>query len=134
VDYHRFHFPDNGVVESVHWVAGDLYSVNPIVFDDFPEVFLRNERCVVILKTENFGRIAYVPVGATAVGKIVMHHRAGQSFRRGDEAGYFLFGGSTVVMLGEKGRWVPEPEISDRTLNIQRETYLKLGQVLGSAR
>ena len=36
-------------------------------------------------------------VGALMVGKIVNHEV--KSFKKGDEKGYFLFGGSTVVII-----------------------------------
>ena len=49
---------------------------------------------------------------------------------RGEEKGMFLFGGSTVIVIGESGRWLPESSIIENTDN-GLETYLKLGQPLG---
>ena len=46
-------------------------------------------------------------------------------FKRGDEKGYFLFGGSTVIVIGEKGRWVPSQDILDNTSR-GIETYIHL--------
>ena len=51
---------------------------------------------------------------------------------RGDEKGMFLFGGSTVIVLGEPGRWALDQRILDYT-NEGVETYLKMGQPLGNA-
>jgi phosphatidylserine decarboxylase len=46
---------------------------------------------------------------------------------RGEEKGYFLFGGSTVILIGEKGAWKPSGDITMNTKN-GIETYLHLGQ------
>ena len=89
-----------------------------------------NEREVTILETEHFGKLAYVEVGATCVGKIQQTHQ-GSTFERGDEKGMFLFGGSTVIVLGEPGRWAIDQRILDYT-NEGVETYIKMGQTLGN--
>lgn len=101
VDYHRFHFPDEGrtlVRERLH---GALHSVNPIALAARGDILFTNERVLSILQTKNFGKIAYLEVGAMGVGKIVESHPTSQEFRRGEEKGYFLFGGSTVILVAE---------------------------------
>jgi hypothetical protein len=50
--------------------------------------------------------------------------------RPGASVGYFLFGGSTVIVLGEPGRWQPEPELVTQTAN-RRETLTRLGAPVG---
>jgi phosphatidylserine decarboxylase len=127
VDYHRYHYPDNGTVLDHFRVPGAYDSVNPLALRYKNQIFIKNERYVSILQTENFGRIAYIEVGAICVGKIVQSHRWSEPFNRGDEKGYFLFGGSTVIVLGEKGLWKPSQDISTNTAN-GIETYLHLGQ------
>ena len=94
-------------------------------------VLLINERQVTILETEHFGKLAYVEVGATCVGKIQQTHHE-DSFERGDEKGMFLFGGSTVIVLGEPGRWAVDDRLLDHTKE-GVEAYLKMGQSLGRA-
>ena len=130
VDYHRFHYPDNGKVLDYYKVKGKLHSVNPIALKEYADVFASNVREVTILETENFGKLAYVEVGAMMVGKIVQSGNL-KEFNRGDEKGYFLFGGSTVIVLGEKGKWKPDQDILDYTAK-GFETYLKLGNRLAS--
>ncbi len=131
VDYHRFHFPDAGQVLDSWRIAGALHSVNPWALAFREDIFMINEREVTILETEHFGKIAYVEVGATCVGKIQQtHHEA--SFERGDEKGMFLFGGSTVIVLGEPGKWVLDERLLEYT-NDGVEAYLKMGQALGRA-
>jgi phosphatidylserine decarboxylase len=62
---------------------------------------LQNQREYSILQTENFGKIVQMEVGAMMVGKIVNHNL--KKFKRGIEKGYFLFGGSTVVLMIKEG-------------------------------
>jgi phosphatidylserine decarboxylase len=126
VDYHRFHFPDDGEVLDEYRVHGKLHSVNPIALKKKEDIFITNERHVTILNTKNFGKIAYIEVGAICVGKIVQSYRA-KTFKRGDEKGYFLFGGSTVIIIGEKGKWKPSSDMLNYTSK-KMETYIKLGQ------
>lgn len=127
VDYHRFHYPDSGKVLDNFRMPGAYDSVNPLALRYKNQVFIKNERHVSILQTENFGRLAYIEVGAICVGKIVQSHRWNKPFMRGEEKGYFLFGGSTVIVLGEKGLWKPSSDIITNT-NKGIETYLHLGQ------
>lgn len=130
VDYHRYHYPDNGKVLDYYKVKGKLHSVNPIALQEYADVFSSNIREVTILETENFGKLAYVEVGAMMVGKIVQSSNL-KNFKRGDEKGYFLFGGSTVIVLGEKGKWSPDQDILDYTQK-GIETYLKIGTRIAS--
>lgn len=132
VDYHRYHYPDNGKVLDYYRVHGKLHSVNPIALKEYADIFATNERQVTILETENFGKLAYVEVGAICVGKIVQSGSL-EEFKRGDEKGYFLFGGSTVIVLGEKGRWTPEADMLEFTQK-GIETYLHLGEPVARAR
>jgi phosphatidylserine decarboxylase len=45
-----------------------------------------------------------VAIGATAVGSIVLTVKEGQTVRKGQELGYFAFGGSTCILLIPKER------------------------------
>jgi phosphatidylserine decarboxylase len=128
VDYHRFHFPDNGSVVTDYRINGLFHSVNPLALKMEPEIFIKNERHVTILNTENFGKLAYIEVGAICVGKIIQTNKlfSGMSFSKGSEKGFFLFGGSTVIVLGEKGKWMPSADILENTSQ-GIETFLQLG-------
>lgn len=126
VDYHRFHFPDGGTFLDSYPVNGKLHSVNPIALKWRPQIFAENERHVSILKTESFGKLAYVEVGAMMVGKIIQSCK-NDHFQRGEEKGYFLFGGSTVIVFGEPGAWAPDNDIVQNTKK-GMETYLQLGE------
>ena len=129
VDYHRFHYPDDGRVLATWRIPGALHSVNPWALAFRGEIFMVNERQVTILETDRFGKLAWVEVGATCVGRIVQTHED-PAFSRGEEKGIFLFGGSTVIVIGEPGRWRADPAIVQRTAE-GIETYLKMGRRLG---
>lgn len=133
VDYHRYHFPDKGVVLDDYRVKGLYHSVNPLALKAKEDILITNERHVTILETENFGKLAYVEVGAICVGKIIQSQplTKGRAFERGEEKGYFLFGGSTVIVVGEKGRWKPSADILENTRK-GLETYLHLGMTVAS--
>ena len=128
VDYHRFHYPDDGQVLERARAHGSLHSVNPLALKKAPDIFIKNERVINILETAHFGKIAYIEIGATCVGKIVQSHQ-GHEFKRGQEKGYFLFGGSTVIVIGQKGRWIPADDIIQNTQN-HLETFVRLGDGL----
>ncbi|SHK42813.1 phosphatidylserine decarboxylase [Hathewaya proteolytica DSM 3090] len=98
-DYHRFHFIDNGVCSSSNKIKGSYYSVNPISLDTVKKVFVENKREWSVFKSENFDDVIYIEVGATCVGSIIQTYTADAPIQRGDEKGYFKFGGSTVIML-----------------------------------
>jgi phosphatidylserine decarboxylase len=125
-DYHRFHFPDDGNVLESYSIHGQLHSVNPVALKYKSKIFVTNERQVSILETSHFGKIAYVEVGALCVGKIVQTYK-NDAFKRGDEKGYFLFGASTVIVLGEPGAWEPDSDLLDQTSR-GRETLIHLGE------
>lgn len=131
VDYHRFHFPDDGTIQETYSIHGKLDSVSPIALHEKKDIYLKNERRISILNTINFGQIAYIEIGALCVGKIVQTHPVDAPFARGDEKGYFLFGGSTVIMIGQPGRWTPDPDLLFHTQQGQ-ETLIQLGTKIGT--
>jgi phosphatidylserine decarboxylase len=129
-DYHRFHFPDDGEIVNTWGIDGALHSVNPVALKFKEDIFSTNERQVTILKTKNFGRIAYIEVGAMCVGRIVQSFK-GINFKRGEEKGYFLFGGSTVIVIGEANKWSPNQDLIKRSSQ-GLETYIHLGDKIAS--
>lgn len=133
VDYHRYHYPDNGIILDDYRVSGLYHSVNPLALKSKEDILITNERHVTILETENFGKLAYIEVGAICVGKIIQSKPLdkGRKITKGEEKGYFLFGGSTVIVVGEKGKWKPSSDILEHTKK-GMETYLHLGMTVAS--
>jgi len=68
-----------------------------------------------------------VEIGAMTVGRVIRVHPPDKPFRRGNEKAYFDFGGSAVVVLGEKGRWVPSRDLLKNTRDCV-ETFVRLGE------
>ena len=98
-DYHRYHFIDDGKVESYWALPGKYHSVNPLALSLNYKVFTENMRTVRILRLNHGGLAAMIAVGAFGVASIHDFFTETESeFHRGDQAGYFTFGGSTVIL------------------------------------
>ena len=96
-DYHRFHYIDDGKRLKRVIKHGRLHTVSSSSKEY--KVFKENEKEYSILETKNFGKIIYMEVGALLVGKIINYDL--ETFKRGEEKGYFLPGGSTVVIIAK---------------------------------
>ncbi|KAK7246788.1 hypothetical protein RIF29_41658 [Crotalaria pallida] len=130
-DYHRFHMPVSGVIEQFVNIPGCLYTVNPIAVNSkYCNVFTENKRVVSIISTAAFGKVAFVAIGATMVGSITFTKKKGDHVKKGDEFGYFSFGGSTVICLFEKNSIaVDEDLLANSTRSL--ETLVSVGMRLG---
>ncbi|MBR5265570.1 MAG: phosphatidylserine decarboxylase [Clostridia bacterium] len=124
-DYHRYCYVADGEKDENVFIQGVLHTVNPIANDFYP-IYKVNSREYTVLHTKSFGDITVMEVGALLVGKIVNHHGKA-SVKRGQEKGYFQFGGSTVVLLVEKDKIILDKDIEENSLaNI--ETIVKFGE------
>lgn len=130
-DYHRFHFVAEGVPQKARAIEGNFQSVNPIALRKNLSILWTNKRMLTDCNTEIFGKILYVEVGATCVGTIYQTYEVDKKVNKGDEKGYFSFGGSCLVILFEKGKIVFD---SDLILNSKNglETKGNFGESLGS--
>ena len=126
-NYHRYAYVDSGVKSENTFIKGKLHTVNPVALDHVP-VFHENCREYTVIDGDNIGRHVMMEVGAMLVGKIVNHHGAGR-VKRGAEKGFFMFGGSTVVLLTKKDI-VPDNDILFNTRK-GIETLVKLGEQIG---
>ena len=127
-DFHRYSFVDDGSVLRSKTLPGVLHTVRPIAFRRYP-VFSENAREYAILETANFGTVLQMEVGALFVGRIVNHPLA--EFTRGQEKGKFEFGGSTVILLLQKGAAVIDKELLENT-RAGKESVVRLGQKIGT--
>uniref|UniRef100_A0A0E0JTW7 phosphatidylserine decarboxylase n=1 Tax=Oryza punctata TaxID=4537 RepID=A0A0E0JTW7_ORYPU len=85
-DYHRFHVPVSGTLEKFVEIPGCLYTVNPIAVNSkYCNVFTENKRVVSIISTSEFGKVAFVAIGATMVGSIEFLKEEGDYVHKGDE-------------------------------------------------
>ncbi|CAN4108022.1 unnamed protein product [Withania somnifera] len=130
-DYHRFHFPVSGTIENFIEIPGCLYTVNPIAVNSkYCNVFTENKRVVSIISTEHFGKVAFVAIGATMVGSINFSRKEGDYVKKGDEFGYFSFGGSTVICVFEKDSIRIDEDLLDNS-GRSLETLVSVGMQLG---
>jgi len=132
VDYHRFHFPCSGIASKPKLINGPLYSVNPIAIKRWVHILSENKRVVTEVETENFGTMLYVEIGATAVGTIRQTFAPETKIEKGQEKGYFEFGGSCLVLLFEKNRVQFDEDLVRNTQN-GFETLCKFGGSLGKS-
>lgn len=98
-DYHRYHFPCAGIPQPSRSIDGPLYSVNPIAIKNRIEIFCENKRRYCVYETKQFGKVTIVEVGATCVGSIHETYTPLKHCAKGDEMGYFSFGGSSLILL-----------------------------------
>lgn len=129
-DYHRYCYVDNGEKEENIHIPGVLHTVNPIANDHYP-IYKENSREYSILHSETFGDILMMEVGALLVGKIVNHHGK-TNVNRGQEKGYFQFGGSTVVLLIQPDKVIIDNDILSNSKN-NIETIVRMGEKIGTA-
>ncbi len=130
VDYHRFSYVDDCRQSPVRTINGLYRSVHPLSLRRMKAVFTENRRESCVLNTQNFGEVIHIDVGATGVGKIVQQHPAGGEFRRGEEKGYFEFGGSTVILLFQPGKVKMDEDIA-RQAAAGIETIVRYGERIG---
>ncbi len=116
--YHRFHAPARGRVETLRYISGDTWNVNPVALKVVERLFCRNERVVLpFTLTDDGQELALVAVAAILVASVRVHGLAHpldlayqgpndipltRNYARGEEMGYFEHG-STFVLLAPPG-------------------------------
>jgi len=129
-DYHRFHFVDSGTCSKSTFIKGKYYSVNPVALENISKVLSENKREYSILKSDNFDDVIYIEVGATFVGSIIQTYSSSSKINRGDEKGYFKFGGSTVIVMLKKNVLKLDDDICYQS-NLGIETAVYMGEKIG---
>ena len=84
-----------------------------------------------MLHTPHIGDVVHLAVGATGVGAIFQTYEPGKTIQKGDEQGYFAFGGSTIMTFFEPGRIQLADDILRNTANCT-ETFARQGDLLGT--
>lgn len=128
-DYHRVHSPVSGEIVRYRHVPGEFWPVNAWSTSEIENLFGKNERAIVELRTEH-GRAFVVFVAATNVGDISLAfdpqfrtntraHKSAETkpstpvpILKGDELGAFHMG-STIVMIYEKGFGLTQAELAN---------------------
>jgi phosphatidylserine decarboxylase len=131
-DYHRWHFPFSGRLKHVNSINGTYYTVNPKAVNSQINVFTENHRIVRIFDT-NFGKVVEIAVGALLVGSIsLLDEEIGSYVEHGNDAGYFQYGGSTVIYLILENQVVFDADLIKNSIDNKMETYLKARERIGS--
>ncbi len=130
-NYHRYCYIDSGNKTENYKIKGVFHTVQPISLNNY-NFFKTNSREYTILNTKHFGKVIHVEVGALGVGRIKNNHEI-YSFKKGEEKGYFEFGGSTIVLLIKKGVVNIDNDIVENSKeNI--ETIVKYGERIGKSK
>ncbi len=127
-DYHRFHFPLACEAGRSRLINGALFSVNPIALAKRLSIFWENKRVITELESREYGTVLMIEIGATAVGTVQQTYHPGW-VEKGQEKGYFEFGGSCIVLLFEPGRVRLAEDLVRNTAD-GFETCAQMGQSL----
>lgn len=136
-DYHRFHWPVSGTVKKITPIDGALYTVNPVAVNKPLNVYTENKRCVVELESKTFGNVILIAVAATMVGTYLLFKEGtiklevGMEVARGDVAGEFRFGGSTVLALFEPNKIKWSDDVLNNSNEHIMETLLQCRETIG---
>ncbi|MCB0739091.1 MAG: phosphatidylserine decarboxylase [Bacteroidetes bacterium] len=131
-DYHRFHFPYQGEVGEVTRIKGAYYSVSPLALRKSLRIFVENKREYCELTHPDIGNCLIIDVGATLTGSIIQTFDPHSTVTKGQEKGYFAFGGSTTVLLFEPNR-IEFSEDLIRNTKAGLETTVLMGETVGKA-
>ncbi len=115
---------------SINEIKGDYYYVNPIALERITHLYCQNKRVITRTNTDNFDEILYLEIGATFVGSIFQNHDKEDYVKKGEEKGYFTFGGSTVVIFIKKGKLKIDKDLLKNTKE-NVETKIFMGEKIG---
>ena len=125
-DYHHFCYPAEGKKSDNVVVPGIFHTVNPVANEVYP-IYRENAREYTLLKTEKFGTVLMMEVGAMMVGKKSV------SVKKGQEKGWFEFGGSTIILLLQHEKVRLDYDLIENTEN-GYETVVRMGERIGETR
>lgn len=134
-DYHRYHFPVSGTIKEVVMIPADDAIGGTVYWDgelgryrldaDTPGWQNIETRACVIVETEDYGLVAILPIAMSQVSSVNFEDYVvpGAEVKKGDMLGCFLFGGSDIVMLFQKG--------VDFTLTAEEGKHILMGEEYG---
>ena len=125
-DYHRYHVPVGGTVKEVRNISGKVYMDVVKTADGELDVVdghtyqFNQERGLIVIDSPELGLVAILPIGMSWVSSVNLTPEAGAPLRKGDQFGYFLFGGSDIVMVFQDRNVVFDAEVGTKYLQGQR--------------
>ena len=133
-DYHRWHTPVQGTILEARVIQGQAYLdvvVNQILVDGKPVNHLKTldgtgyqfvqTRGLIVIDSP-IGLVACLPMGMAQVSSVVLTAEVGVTVHKGEELGYFQFGGSDFVMVFERASNVQL--ISQPNVHVQQGTWI----------
>ncbi len=125
-DYHRYHVPVAGEIKEVRNIHGRVYmdvirradgTLDPVDGDTYQ---VNQERGLIVIDSPEVGLVAVLPVGMCVVSSVNLTPEVGARLEKGDEFGFFLFGGSDIVMLFQNKKVVIDAEVGRKYMQGQR--------------
>ncbi|NER15357.1 phosphatidylserine decarboxylase [Leptobacterium flavescens] len=119
-NYHHYHSPITGLVVEAKESVGDRLFGMPdipdiinngnIAYNKDYSVFENFKHGYLVIKTEKYGYIGMIPIGLQTIGSVVFEDRFKsvrngevEKIYKGEKVGYFAYGGSTVLLIFQKG-------------------------------
>lgn len=127
-DYHRFCMIDDCKQGPIVDLPGYYNTVRTNIAS--PKAQITNHRQYCTLKTQNFDEVIQIEIGAMQIGRIKQNALQGGCFHRGDEKGYFEYGGSTIIQIFKQHTIELEQDIIKQS-HRGIETIVKQGEKIG---
>lgn len=120
-NYHRWHAPVSGTITDAYNVDGTYYSDTEFAGYDpagpnFSQGYITAvaTRAIIVIDTGDptIGSVACVFVGMAEISSNMIEVTVGQQVNKGDEIGYFQYGGSTFCLIFQPGainQFLPQP-------------------------
>ena len=128
-NYHRYCYAQSGIKSRNIFIPGILHTVQPVALAAEP-VFTENSREFTLIRTDAFGTVLQMEVGAMLVGRICNHQSGEAAVQRGEEKGYFCYGGSTVILLLQRDKALVDTRFMEASLK-GLEVPVRLGEAIG---
>jgi phosphatidylserine decarboxylase len=110
-NYHRWHSPIQGTVRSATIVNGLLFSdaetagwdPNGVLSEGYYACV--NTRALVFVESDDpmIGMVCVIPTGITEISSMTITVKEGQRIEKGQELGYFSYGGSSMCLVFQPG-------------------------------
>ncbi len=119
-NYHHYHSPISGIVVEAREDAGnrlfgmpdipDIINNGNVAYNKDYSVFENFKHGYLVIKTEKYGYVGMIPIGLQTIGSVVFEERlkkvddsSPEMLYKGEKVGHFAYGGSTVLLIFQKG-------------------------------
>ncbi len=119
-NYHHYHAPVSGIVVEAREDVGnrlfgmpdipDIINNGNVAYNKDYSVFEHFRHGYLVIDTKEYGYVGMIPIGLQTIGSVVFEERFKmvddsmvQSIYKGERIGHFAYGGSTVLLIFQKG-------------------------------